>query len=147
MQSAGLYYYFSSKDEVVIQCAEEAAIRIENTLIAPIVKDMADPDNMMKKLRARADQMAPTMRFLATVCGSKRYQDKIKPVIEGMTKRYAYYTEKIASQLNCDKEEIEPYVYMTITAVINYMVFDEVSFVMPQIQMVKDELNKLIRQE
>lgn len=147
LQSAGLYYYFTSKDEAVIQCAEEASIRIETALIAPTIRDLADPDNMMKRLRSRADEMAPTMRFLATVCGSKRYKDEIKPVIEGMNERYAHYTEKIANKLNCGKEEIEPYVYMTIAAVINYMVFDEVSFVLPQIKMVKDEIRKLIKEQ
>lgn len=55
LQNAGLYYYFTSKDEAVIQCAEEAALRIENALIAPTIRDLADPDNMMKRLRSRAD--------------------------------------------------------------------------------------------
>lgn len=36
---------------------------------------------------------------------------------------------------------------MTIAAVINYMVFDEVSFVLPQIKMVKDEIRKLIKEQ
>lgn len=143
LQSSGLYYYFTNKDDAVIQCAEEAAIRIETALIAPTVYDLADPDNMMKRLRQRADEMASTMRFLATVCACKRYKNDIKPVIERMNKRYAHYTDKIAEKLQCTTEEIEPYVYMTIAAVINYMIFDELSFVLPQIKMVKDEIRKL----
>lgn len=38
-------------------------------------------------------------------------------------------------------------VYRRIVAVINYMVFDEVSFVLPQIKMVKDEIRKLIKEQ
>lgn len=143
LQNAGLYYYFTSKDEAVIQCAEEAALRIENALIAPTIQDLADPDNMMKRLCLRADEMAPTMRFLAAVTGSKRYHDAMKPISEGMSRRYEYYVEKIANKLGCDKEEIEPYVYMTIAAVMNYMIFGEISFAMPQIKIVKDEIRKI----
>lgn len=144
LQNAGLYYYFANKDDAVIQCAEEAAIRIENALIAPSIRDLADPDNMMKRLESRADEMAPTMRFLVAVSGSKRYKEKMKPVIEGMHKRYDYYTGLIAERLNSTKEEIEPYVYITISAVINYMIFDEISFAVPQIKIVKDKIRKLI---
>lgn len=147
LQNAGLYYYFTSKDEAVIQCAEEAALRIENALIAPTIRDLADPDSMMKRLRSRADEMAPTMRFLATVSGSKRYHDGMKPISEGMAKRYEYYVDKIAEKMNCDRTEIEPYVYMTIAAVMNYMIFGELSFAMPQIKIVKDEIRKLIQEQ
>ena len=54
LQNAGLYYYFASKDEAVIQCAAEAAIRIEDALIAPTIQDMAEPDNMMRRHDAAA---------------------------------------------------------------------------------------------
>lgn len=145
LQNAGLYYYFVSRDEVVIQCAEEAALRIENALIEPTISDLADPDNMMKRLRSRADEMAPTMRFLATVSGSKRYHDGMKPISEGMAKRYDYYVGQISQELGCNRDEIEPYVYMTIAAVMNYMIFGEVSFAMPQIKIVKDEIRKFLK--
>lgn len=146
LQNAGLYYYFASKDEAVIQCAAEAAIRVEDALIAPTIQDMADPDNMMRRLKARADKMAPTMRFLATVSGSKRYQEEMKPVIDGMGKRYAHFVDVVAKKLDCDSEEIEPYVYITISAVIGYMVFGEAAFTAPQIKIVKDEIKKLTGQ-
>lgn len=143
LQNAGVYYYFSSKDEAVLQCAEEAALRVEKALIVPTMRDLADPDSMMKQLRARADEMAPTMRFIAAVSGSRRYHDQMKPICEGMTKRYEYYVGQIAASLGCDREKIEPYVYMTIAAVMNYMIFGEIAFAMPQIQVVKDEIKKL----
>lgn len=143
LQSAGLYYYFQTKDEAVIQCTEEAALRIEKALIEPTINDLADPDNMMKRLRARADEMAPTMQFIAAVSGSKHYHDGMKPISEGMIKRYDYYVGRISKKLGCDRDEIEPYVYMTIAAVMNYMIFGEVAFAMPQIKIVKDEIRKL----
>ncbi len=144
LQNAGLYYYFPSKDDAVLQCAEEAAIRIERALIEPTIRDLSDPDGMMKQLQTRADEMAPMMRFLAAANGSKRYHDALKPVTERMAGRYHYYVDRIAKELHCDRDEIEPYVYMTIAAVMNYMIFGELAFAMPQIRVVKDEVRKLI---
>ncbi len=143
LQSGGLYNHFSSKDEAVIVCAEQAAIRLEDTLISPAMRDMGDPDRMMKRLRSRADEMAPTMRFLVSVCSSDRYKDDMKPVLDRLAERYEHYTEKAAEKLGCTKEDVEPYVYLTITAVSNYMIFAEDKYIYPQIRLVKEALRSL----
>ncbi len=147
LQSGGLYNHFSSKDEAVIVCAEQAAIRLEDTLISPAMRDMGDPDRMMRRLRSRADEMAPTMRFLVSVCSSDRYKDDMKPVLDRLAKRYEHYTEKAAEKLGCTKEDVEPYVYLTITAVSNYMIFAEDKYIYPQIGLVKDALARLNHNE
>ncbi len=143
LQNAGLYYYFNSKDEAVIACADEAARRLEETLILPAIRDIHSPDFMMKRLRSRANEMAPTMGFLATVCADKQYKDSMKPILDRLTERYKHYAEQVAKKLNCSKEQVEPYVYITITAVANYMIFGEDSYIYPQIKLVKGAIKSL----
>lgn len=147
LQSGGLYYYFSNKDEAVILCAEEAAIRLENALITPALKDIGNPDLMMKRLQSRTDEMAPTMRFLVSVCTSKRYKESVRPILDRLADRYEHYAEQIAKILNCSLEEIEPYVFMTITAVANYMIFAEDGIIAPQMKMVKSAISKIIEKQ
>lgn len=143
LQNAGLYYYFANKDEVVISCADEAAMRLEHTLISRAIKDLENPEKMINDLKSKAYEMAPTMKFLVAVCASKRYEKEMKPVLDRLANRYKEYTELVAKKLNCDKKEIEPYVYMTITAVSNYMIFAKDGFVAPQIELVKDAIIRL----
>lgn len=147
LQSGGLYYYFSNKDEAVILCAEEAAMRLESNLITPALKDIGNPDIMMKRLQSRADEMAPTMRFLVSVCTSKRYKESIRPILDRLADRYEHYAEQIAKKLNCGIEEIEPYVFMTITAVANYMIFAEDGIIAPQMKQVKSAISKIIERQ
>lgn len=144
LQNAGLYYYFDSKDEAVVLCAEEAALRLENTLIAPAMKDIRNPELMMKRLQSRANEMAPTMRFLVSVCVSETYKDKMKPALDRLSSRYDQYSKKIAQALGCELEDVKPFVYMGITAVTNYMIFGEDDIVYPQIQIIKNQIRKLI---
>ena len=143
LQNAGLYYYFTSKDEAVIACAEEAALRLEQALIMPAIKELKDPDRMMEQLQVRADEMAPTMRFLVSVCSNKRYIQSVKPVLDRLAERYDHYTDKIAKNLKCQKLEIEPYVYMIITAVANYMIFAEDSVIAPQMDIAKTAIKRI----
>lgn len=142
LQNAGLYYYFESKDEAVILCAEEAAIRLENELIPSAINEIKNPDAMMMHLQDEADRMAPTMRFLVSVCVSIRYKDSMKPVLDRLAQRYSMYVDKAAQALNCDRNDIEPYVYMAITAVANYMIFAEDALVKPQLTIVKEIIRK-----
>lgn len=77
LQSGGIYYWFKDKDEAVVACAEEAALRLENFLIFPALKDIKDPDKMMKRLKIRADEMQPTMKFFASVCALSKYEERM----------------------------------------------------------------------
>lgn len=140
LQNAGLYYYFTSKDEAVILCAEEAALRLENCLIAPAMRELPDPDGLMKRLRSRADEMAPTMRFFVSVCVSEQYKDDMKPALDRLSQRYETYALRLAEKLKCDVNAIAPYMYMAITAVTNYMIFNEESYILPQMKLIKEQL-------
>ena len=144
LQSGGLYYYFKSKDDVVVACAQEAALRLESELILPALRELRDPDRMMNILRTRADKMAPMMRFLTQVATADKYKAKLQPVLDALGERYKLYATKFAERFGCGIEEIEPYVYMSITAVSNYMIFGEDSYVSPQIFLVKNKIKELL---
>lgn len=40
LKSGDMYYYFNSKNELIIACAEEAVIRVENSLLVPALKEL-----------------------------------------------------------------------------------------------------------
>lgn len=143
LQVSGMYYYFKSKDEAVVTCAEEAALRLEHNLIAPALRDISDPDKMFRRLLSRADEMAPMMRFFTQVCASPKYFEAMRPALDRLTERYKTYAQRFAGAVGCGATEIEPYFYMTITAITNYMIFAEDRYIYPQIKLIKEALNNL----
>jgi AcrR family transcriptional regulator len=145
LQNAGLYYYFDSKDDAIIACAEAAAIRLEETLLVPALKDLDNLDFMFKELQLLADVMTPTMRFLVSVCVNAKYKESMKPALHRLDKRYEHYAEMFAEKLSCKKEDIEPYVYLVITAVVNYMIFEEDVFIYPQMQIAKKAIESFLK--
>lgn len=144
LQSGGMYYYFSSKDDLIIACAEEATQRMEKELIYPAMNEVFSPQLMMDNLQARALSMAPTMKFFVSVCTDKRYEDKVKPLLERLGDRYNTYSNQFARIMNCDSKLISPYVYLLITSISNYMIFEEISFVAPQIKAVQIKIERII---
>jgi len=53
LQSGGLYYYFASKDEAVIVCAEEASFLLENEMIVVALADINNPQQLIDNLQKR----------------------------------------------------------------------------------------------
>ena len=143
LQSGGLYYYYENKDEAVVACAEEAALRLENELIVKSLKDIDDIELLMKNLRKRASKMAPMTRFLVEVSTTPRYAKRIRPVLDRFSERYKYYNQIFADKLECSKEELEPYFYMAITAVSSYMIFGVLEYIQPQIDLIVSFVNGL----
>ena len=142
LQHAGIYYYFKSKDDLVIACAEEAASQLEKTLIGPLKNEIKDPDKMMADLQVRCDQMAPTMRFLTQVFAVDKYREKLHPFLTAQAARYKLYAEDFAQVLGWPPEQMEPYVYIGITAATNYMIFGENSYIKPQFDLLKKLLKE-----
>lgn len=90
LQNAGLYYYFQSKDDAVIACAEEASFLLEDGLIVPALSDIYDPEILVKNLFTRADSLALMMRFLAQVCSANELNPSSKlgnTSYQGISKR------------------------------------------------------------
>lgn len=147
LQNGGIYYYFTSKEEIVLACAEEAINRIEQAALDVVFEDLNDIRHMMKHLGSMADQMSPTMRFLVSVCVSQEYGEKVKPSLVRLAARYPYYTRRIARLLGCSESEVEPFVHLSILAINNYMIFAERALFDPQIEAAKNGLLALARRK
>ena len=147
LQNGGIYYYFTSKDEIVLACAEEAINRIEQAALDVVFEDLSDIRHMMEHLGSMADKMSPTMRFLVSVCVSQEYGEKVKPSLVRLAARYPYYTRRIARLLGCSESEVEPFVHLSILAINNYMIFAERALFDPQIEAAKNGLLALARRK
>jgi len=143
LQNGGIYYYFSTKEEIVLACVEEAISRIEKGAFNIVLEDISDIKSMMNHLGELADKMSPTMRFLVSVCVSREYGEKVKPSLVRLAARYPYYTGRIAEILGCSDEEVEPFAHLLILSINNYMIFAERALFGPQIEAVKKELLRL----
>ena len=143
LQYGGIYYYFETKEEIVLACAEEAINRIEQSAFGIVLNDIDDVADMMDHLVSLADELSPIMRFLVSVCVSKEYGEKVKPYLVQLAGRYRFYTSRIAAILGCDESEAEPFVYLTILALNNYMIFNERALFIPQTEVAKRGLRAL----
>ncbi len=136
LKKAGIYWYFKDKDEVIVLCAKEAVNRLETNLILPALQELHNPNAMLKRLYDRAAEMAPTMRYFAQVCATPKYQEKMDPILSSLSERCKFYAAEFADKLGFETEKFEPYFYMCITAVSNYMIFNSESSLNPPMELI-----------
>ena len=141
--SGGLYTYFKSKEEAIIACADEAAARLEQGLIIPALKETDDLDALLTNTLKRADKYMPEMKLLVQVSTTPKYSEMMKPTLNRLGERYRLYTEKFAAKLGCEPQKLAPYVYMCITAYTNYMTFGTKEYILPQLEIVKQAVEKM----
>ncbi len=143
LQNSGMYYYFASKEDLIIACAEEAILQVEERIIRPAVFLAREPRRMIEQLTETAREASPIMKFFVSVCADRRYEESMKPVLARQSTRYARYAADFADALNADAREITPFIYMMFTAISNYMVYGEKTFISPQLRAVQIKFERL----
>ncbi len=147
MNHGAVFYYFKTKDEIVIACAEEAKKRIERDLFGIAIDDLENPEKLSADLQERAVAMRPLMKFFVSVCATPEYEDAIHHSLNKLNIRYQNYVEQIAKKLSVNPEEVAPYVYITINMMLSYMLFGKTNFIAPQLDLVYNKLVGLLEKK
>ncbi len=145
MNSGAIFYYFKTKEDIIIACAEEAKRQIEVDLIGSALQNIDNPVELERDLYERATKMRPLMQFFVTVCALPKYRDRITVTLTDLSVRYKHYNEKFAEKLRCKPEDVAPYVYIVINTMLSYMLFGyEEGYYAPQIKLVRNALNDFL---
>ncbi len=147
LNSGGVFYYFKTRDEIVIACADEAKRRIETDLFGIALGDLEYPEKLAKDLHERAVAMRSLMKFFVSVCASPRYEDSVQPLLDKLGDRYKFYVDQFAIKLDCTPEEVAPYVYIVINTMLSYMLFGKENFVAPQLELVYGKLVAILEKK
>ena len=144
LQSAGMYYYFSTKEDLVATCAEEAEKRLEHELIAALTKKIVEPHEFFMRLKAKSRQMAPMMKFYLQVCSTPKYNELLKDSLASIPERYEYYASRYAREIGCTTEELVPHLYRCVITMTNTMVFGENAYNQQHIDLIELAIVDLI---
>ncbi len=140
LDPTALYNHFKNRDEVVVACAEEATVRIEDALFGTAYRYIDDPPKLSKAMDEVAITMRPLMQFFINVCTSPKYCDQLKDVRYRQGDRYRMHINRIAEKLRCDYDDLAPFVYIVSNTMFSYMIFDPDNFSAPQLPIVYNAL-------
>lgn len=143
LQSAGMYSYFENKDDAVIACAEQAAIKLERDLFKVAINCLEKKDVTLEPVKSTAKNLSPMMRFFTQVCATDKYEVEMRRVLCRLNESHKSYVSQIAVILSVDQDTVKSLVHMGITATVNYMVFQEDIFINSLFRLIEKELQRI----
>ena len=98
LQNGGIYYYFSTKEEIVLACAEEAISRIEKAAFAIVLEDDKDPSVVIEERGMK--QVSDTGAIEAVVDGVlAAFPDKVEQYKAGKTGLLGFFVGQCMKQM------------------------------------------------
>lgn len=137
MSPSALYYHFKNKDDVVVQCAEAAAIRVEETLLLPGLGLADGEKELEEQSKENFAEMQAVSRFFTQVCTANKYREQMKPALRRLREREASYCETVAQNMGCTKEELAPWFFAIIAASQSYMIFGAEAYSSSPLEFIK----------
>lgn len=140
LQSAGMYSYFENKDDAIVACAEQAAIKLEQQLFSVAFECLKSGKMNLSPVKELAKKLSPMMRFFTQVCSTDKYEKQMRPILSKLSHRYESYVDGVAQMAAISVEKARPLVYIGVTAIVNYMVYQEDAYIDPLLTMIEKEL-------
>jgi len=141
LQSAGMYSYFESKDDAIVVCAEQAAHILEEKLFNIAINCFKKEKACLDELKIAAKQASPMMRFFTQVCSTDKYEEQMRPLLKKLRHDHEIYIKKLSDLISCNIEDIRPLVYIGITAISNYMVYQEETYITPILSFIESTIS------
>lgn len=140
LQSAGMYSYFENKDGAIVACAEQAAIKLEQQMFNVAFECLKTPGRDFAPVKALAKELSPMMRFFTQVCSTDKYEEQMRPILNKLSHRYESYVDGVAEITSLPIEKAQLLVFIGVTAIANYMVYQEDAYIDPLLSMIEKEL-------
>lgn len=122
--SATMYYYFSSKDEIVCQCVKNERQKIEETFDRLFEQAMEKNNftELFDELMTLIDEHKRKLRFMYQVICSPYYEKIVDPPISSSS-NYRMYIKRFAERIQKSEEEITPICYLIYSTMTNYVLY------------------------
>jgi len=96
----------------------------------------------LSPVKELAKQLSPMMRFFTQVCSTDKYEEQMRPILKGLGKRYESHVGDAVKATSLDEEKVRPLVYTGLTAIANYMVYQEEAYIDPFLKLIESELKE-----
>jgi len=110
-----LYYYFNSKNNILIECVNYGYRQLESALFDALKEFDASSFDIFPKLTKIGLDYAPQMRFLHQAVSSPAYEEYREDQFKKVNAFYDRLGKELAERFECPYELIKDYIYEIMT--------------------------------
>ena len=125
MAISSAYYWFGDKDGAILSATEYGLKSVVNATFEYVYKYIDNLECIILTFSEFIMKYKKQLRFIYQVVSSQKYGNDVRPIANRLTVIYDRYTEIVASHFYCNKFELQPYVYLFISAVLDYVIWND----------------------
>ncbi|MDY6313715.1 MAG: TetR/AcrR family transcriptional regulator [Clostridia bacterium] len=119
-----LYYWFGDKMNIICESAEYGFLNVADKIFEYVFNNMNDMRKFFSECLGEIIKYKKELRFIYQMAASPVYGERIRASGKDFNIVYNKYAEKLAEVLGCDEETLLPLVYMFISTVLDYVIWE-----------------------
>lgn len=119
-----LYYWFGDKMNIICESAEYGFLNVADKIFEYVFNNMNDMRKFFSECLGEIIKYKKELRFIYQMAASPVFGERIRASGKEFDVVYNKYAEKLAEVLGCDEETLLPLVYMFISTVLDYVIWE-----------------------
>ena len=120
-----LYYWFKDKTSIVCEAAQYGLKMVTDEIFEYVFASLSDLRSFFSNCLDEVSKYKKELRFVYQLAASPVYGEKIRATGKEFNLIYDKYTRRLSALLNCKEQTLKPLVYLFISAVLDYVIWDE----------------------
>lgn len=125
LAQSSLYYWFENKDDIWISAGKYGLSKVIDKLFDFTLSHSASPKEYFDVLLKEIDNYKAELRCVIQITVSPIFGERMRETMKEFNYSYAEYAKKLIEIFNCTFEQAELFIYSTLSAIIDYVVWDD----------------------
>ena len=139
-----IYYWFSNKQDLICEAAEYGLRKVVEKIFSYVFSNMKNLRKFFDECLSEINKYKNELRFIYQMAASPVYGGKIRGKGQDLNIIYDKYVEMLALRLQCSTQELKPLVYLFISAVLDYVVWEDTENTQMQLEFIYSVFNGTI---
>ena len=135
-----LYYWFKTKTNIVCETTEWGLKKVTDEIFDYVFASLDDLRGFFSNCIDEISKYKKELCFVYQLAASPVYGEKMRADGKELNFIYDKYIRRLSERLNCDEQTLRPLVYLFISAVLNYVIWDEREKVQTQLEFIYSAL-------
>ena len=135
-----LYYWFNDKTNIVCETTEWGLKKVTDEIFDYVFASLDDLRGFFSNCIDEISKYKKELCFVYQLAASPVYGEKMRADGKELNFIYDKYIRRLSERLNCDEQTLRPLVYLFISAVLNYVIWDEREKVQTQLEFIYSAL-------
>lgn len=143
ISSGSIYYWFKDRDEMISDCAKYGLGKVLAKMFDYALLNSDDLMFLLNKFSDEVMKYSKELRFVYQVVMSEKYGQDMRELAHTLRKNYDIYGMKLSEKMNIPYEILRPYVYMFISSILNYVVWEDYELMQTEFECICRSVEKL----